>query len=109
MAFAPALVPHHRGRLPRCIEDAWLNQLIALDSPMKAANEKMTNPLNEKGLTSLLHTCDVATLLGISAKTVHKLVREGKLPCVQVTARDGRCAGRIIWIEPACYHSSVTL
>jgi excisionase family DNA binding protein len=57
---------------------------------MKATNEKKTNSLNENGLTSLLHTCDVATLLGISAKTVHKLVREGKLPCVQVTARERR-------------------
>ena|SRR5271157_2302237 len=57
---------------------------------MKATNEKKTNSLNENGLTSLLHTCDVATLLGISAKTVHKIVREGKFPCVQVTARERR-------------------
>ncbi len=61
---------------------------------MKATNEKKTNSLNQNGLTSLLHTCDVATLLGISAKTVHKLVREGKLPCVQVTARERRFTPR---------------
>ena len=29
-------------------------------------------------------------MLGISPKTVHKLVREGKLPCVQVTTRERR-------------------
>ncbi|MGO9571400.1 MAG: helix-turn-helix domain-containing protein [Desulfomonilaceae bacterium] len=57
---------------------------------MKTTNEKKTNSLNENGLTSLLQTCDVATLLGIGAKTVHKLVREGKLPCVQVTTRERR-------------------
>jgi DNA-directed RNA polymerase specialized sigma24 family protein len=33
---------------------------------------------------------DVAEILGVSTKAVHKLVREGKLACVQVTARDGR-------------------
>ncbi|MGO9569516.1 MAG: helix-turn-helix domain-containing protein [Desulfomonilaceae bacterium] len=33
---------------------------------------------------------DVAQILGISVKTVHKRVREGKLPCVQVTARERR-------------------
>jgi excisionase family DNA binding protein len=33
---------------------------------------------------------EVAHLLSISQKTVHKLVREGKLPCVQVTARERR-------------------
>ena len=39
---------------------------------------------------SLLAATEVATILGISAKTVHKLVREKKLACVQVTARDRR-------------------
>ena len=76
---------------------------------MTAANEKNTNALNENGLTSLLQTCDVATLLGISIKTVHKLAREGKLPCVQVTARERRLAGRLIWSEQPCCDSSVTL
>ena len=33
---------------------------------------------------------EVGSILGISTKTVHKLVREGKLSCVQVTARDRR-------------------
>ncbi len=33
---------------------------------------------------------DVAEILGISVKTVHKLVREGKLGCVQVTSKDRR-------------------
>ncbi len=38
----------------------------------------------------LLHVTDVALLLGISVKTVHKLVREGKLACIQVTVRERR-------------------
>jgi excisionase family DNA binding protein len=33
---------------------------------------------------------NVAQILGISEKIVHKLVREGKLPCVQVTDRERR-------------------
>jgi excisionase family DNA binding protein len=33
---------------------------------------------------------DVAEILGISVKTVNKLVREGKLGCVQVTAKERR-------------------
>jgi excisionase family DNA binding protein len=39
---------------------------------------------------SLLDAQEVALILGISVKTIHKLVREGSLPCVQVTARERR-------------------
>jgi excisionase family DNA binding protein len=39
---------------------------------------------------SLLDAQEVALILGISVKTIHKLVREGKLPCVQVTDRERR-------------------
>lgn len=42
------------------------------------------------GLAKLLTPADVAEILGISVKTVHKLVREGKLGCVQVTAKERR-------------------
>jgi len=38
----------------------------------------------------LWQASDVAQVLGISVKTVHKLVRERKMACVQVTARDRR-------------------
>ena len=41
-------------------------------------------------LPKLLYPRDVAQLLGISVKTVHKLVRDGKLGCVQVTTKDRR-------------------
>jgi excisionase family DNA binding protein len=41
-------------------------------------------------MPALWRASDVAQVLGISTKTVHKLVREGKLPCVQVTSRDRR-------------------
>ena len=38
----------------------------------------------------LLTATGVGEILGISAKTVHKLVRNGKLGCVQVTAKERR-------------------
>ena len=38
----------------------------------------------------LLKPADAAQLLGICKKTVHKLVRENKLACVQITARERR-------------------
>ena len=41
-------------------------------------------------LPQLLYPRDVAQVLGISVKTVHKLVRDGKLGCVQVTTKDRR-------------------
>ncbi len=41
-------------------------------------------------IQKLLSAKDVAQILGISAKTVNKLVREGKLGCVQVTAKERR-------------------
>jgi excisionase family DNA binding protein len=39
---------------------------------------------------SLLGAQERALILGVSVKTVHKLVREGRLPCVQVTDRERR-------------------
>jgi len=41
-------------------------------------------------ISKLLRASDVAEILGISVKTVHKLVRDGKLGCVQVTAKERR-------------------
>jgi excisionase family DNA binding protein len=41
-------------------------------------------------LRSLMTAKDVAEILGISAKTVNKLVREAKLGCVQVTTKERR-------------------
>jgi hypothetical protein len=41
-------------------------------------------------LPQLLYAKDVARVLGISVKMVHKMVREGKLGCVQITAKDRR-------------------
>jgi excisionase family DNA binding protein len=41
-------------------------------------------------IQKLLSAKDVAEILGISAKTVNKLVREAKLGCVQVTAKERR-------------------
>ena len=41
-------------------------------------------------IQKLLSARDVAEILGISVKTVNKLVREGKLGCVQVTVKERR-------------------
>jgi hypothetical protein len=41
-------------------------------------------------IASLLDAKDVAKILKSSVKTVHKRVREGKLGCVQITAKDRR-------------------
>jgi excisionase family DNA binding protein len=49
-----------------------------------------TENLKSHSLHELYHASEVAQILGISVKIVHKLVREGKLPCVQVTARERR-------------------
>ena len=38
----------------------------------------------------MLEPKEVASMLMVSIKTVHKLVRSGKLGCVQVTSRDRR-------------------
>ena len=44
----------------------------------------------------LLTPAEVAEILGISAKTVHKLVRDGGLGCVQVTSKERRFTERQI-------------
>jgi hypothetical protein len=46
--------------------------------------------LNYKGFPKLCCATEVAQIHSISPKTVHKLVRSGKLGCVQVTSRDRR-------------------
>jgi excisionase family DNA binding protein len=53
-------------------------------------NNDMGNRWTRPALPLLLTAEDVAAILGISVKTVHKLVREKKLACVQVTSRDRR-------------------
>jgi predicted site-specific integrase-resolvase len=47
-------------------------------------------------LQVLWRVSDVARILALSSKSVHKFVREGKLPCVQVTARERRFAEELI-------------
>ena len=54
-------------------------------------NESRKENDNEHiGIQKLLSPKDVAEILGISVKTVNKLVREGKLGCVQVTSKERR-------------------
>ena len=52
--------------------------------------QQTSNPDDSSPIVRLLTAVAVASILGISPKTVHKLVREGKLACVQVTARERR-------------------
>jgi len=54
---------------------------------------KETGKENDQGrifIQKLLSAKDVAEAFGISVKTVNKLVREAKLGCVQVTAKERR-------------------
>jgi excisionase family DNA binding protein len=53
-------------------------------------NDHLANDSTGLALPSLHTAKDVAAALNISVKTVHRLVREGKLPCVQVTVRERR-------------------
>lgn len=57
---------------------------------MSEKENRKENNSKEIGLARLLTPADVAEVLGISVKTVHKLVREGKLGCVQVTTKERR-------------------
>ncbi len=54
--------------------------------------ERSVNTDPQPGMTGsqLMIAEDVAKILRIAKKTVHKLVREGKLGCVQVTEKDRR-------------------
>ncbi len=55
--------------------------------------QEQETPANDEqpiNIHRLMTAMDVAEILGISAKTVHKLVREGRLGCVQVTAKERR-------------------
>jgi excisionase family DNA binding protein len=50
----------------------------------------VSDPFATSPIAQLLTVAVVASILGVSPKTVHKLVREGKLACIQVTARERR-------------------
>jgi len=49
-----------------------------------------TDPQPGAAMPQLIDAQDVALIPKIAKKTVHKLVREGKLGCVQVTEKDRR-------------------
>jgi excisionase family DNA binding protein len=57
---------------------------------MKNSESRKENDYATIGISQLLTPTDVAGILGISVKTVHKLAREGKLGCVQVTSKERR-------------------
>jgi excisionase family DNA binding protein len=52
--------------------------------------EGKENIQGESQIRKLMTAKDVAKILGIAPKTVNKLVREAKLGCVQVTAKERR-------------------
>jgi excisionase family DNA binding protein len=52
--------------------------------------QRTTNQIGSSSIVQLLTAAAVASILGVSPKTVHKLVREKQLACVQVTSRDRR-------------------
>jgi len=49
-----------------------------------------TDPQPGAAMPQLMDAQDVALILKIAPKTVHKLVRKGRLGCVQVTEKDRR-------------------
>jgi excisionase family DNA binding protein len=56
-------------------------------------SEQLTKHIETKSAVDMvppLRVTDTAAILGVSPKTVHKLVRERKLACVQVTTRERR-------------------
>jgi excisionase family DNA binding protein len=57
---------------------------------MSTQEDRKGNEYPQSELPILYKATDVARILGIAVKTVNKLVREGKLGCVQITARDRR-------------------
>jgi len=57
---------------------------------MLQEEKKQTNEEESIAIPKLLSAKEVGEILGISAKTVHKLTREGRLGCVQITARERR-------------------
>jgi hypothetical protein len=69
-------------------------QPFGLNTCAVKRNREMSSHENDSSQltrqTGLIEPQKVAGILKISIKTVHKLVREGKLSCVQVTARERR-------------------
>ena len=51
---------------------------------------KQLNRPEDNKLAPLMTAWDVARILGIGRSTVHQLVKEGRLACVQVTKRTRR-------------------
>jgi len=61
-----------------------------MTTPMKTQDIHQNDGFTLAQPPKLLRAGHVAQVLGVSVKTVHKLVREGKLSCVQVTAKERR-------------------
>ncbi len=57
---------------------------------MRTPHTHNARTASDRGQAWLLTVSEVAAALGLSNKTVNKLVREKKLACVQATARERR-------------------
>ncbi len=56
----------------------------------KMIEKRIENHGDSSSIARLLTAVTVAAILGVSPKTIHKLAREKKLACVQVTSSDRR-------------------
>jgi excisionase family DNA binding protein len=88
--MTPVPVRYTGMGLTRSFGPSLVEQSLSRGYVMKAESNNRRRTLNEQTLMPLLRASEVAELLGVSLKTLHKLVREKKLACVQVTSRDRR-------------------
>jgi excisionase family DNA binding protein len=58
--------------------------------------ERQTNQEEVVAIPGLLTAKEVGKMLGISARAVNRLAREGKLGCVQLTSRDRRFTQELV-------------
>ena len=71
--------------------------------------EEVERPIEERQVVAvprLISAAEAGEILGISAKTVHKLVRSGRLGCVEITTRKRRFTMELVeeFIEAETYH-----
>ncbi len=57
---------------------------------------KQLNRPEDNKLAPLMTAWDVARILGIGRSTVHQLVKEGRLACVQISTRNRRFTKELV-------------
>jgi excisionase family DNA binding protein len=73
---------------------------------MDREQEKLATDEEINGIPTLLTAQEIGEKLRISSKTVHKLVRAGRLGCVKITARERRFTMDLLeeFIRAETYH-----